>query len=105
MGWALCYNHYISIRVGNTTMQYSIQKQVKQSLESEVEKAKKVLKAFDKYGKSVMGLTPDFVKAMPEYKKAKADFDNAFKVLRKFNQQFVKQFRKEIAKERRERWN
>lgn len=86
-------------------MEYSIQKQVKQSLESEVEKAEKVLKEFDKYGKTDMGLTPDFVKAMPEYKKAKAEFDNAFQVLQKFNQQFVKQFRKEIAKERREKWN
>jgi len=86
-------------------MEYSIQKQVKQSLESEVEKAEKALKEFDKYGKTEIGLTPDFVKAMPEYKKAKTEFDNAFQVLRKFNQQFVKQFKKEIAKERREKWN
>ena len=86
-------------------MEYIIQKQVKQSLESEVEKAEEVLREFDKYGKSDVGLVPDFVKAMPEYRKAKADFDNAFQVLRKFNQQFVKQFKKELAKERSERWN
>ena len=86
-------------------MSYIIQKQVKQRLENEVEQAGKVLKEFDKYGKTDIGLAPDFVKAMPEYKKAKADFDNAFQVLQKFNQQFVKQFKKEIAKERRERFN
>lgn len=86
-------------------MSYIIQKQVKQSLENDVEQAGKALKEFDKYGKGDMGLTPDFVKAMPEYRKAKAEFDSAFQVLRKFNQQFVKQFKKEIAKERRERFN
>ena len=86
-------------------MSYIIQKQVKQSLENDVKQAEKVLKEFDKYGKGDMGLTPDFVRAMPEYRKAKAEFDNAFQVLRKFNQQFVKQFKKETAKERRERWD
>lgn len=86
-------------------MSYIIQKQVKQSLENDVKQAEKVLKEFDKYGKGDMGLTPDFVRAMPEYRKAKAEFDNAFQVLQKFNQQFVKQFRKEMAKERRERWD
>lgn len=86
-------------------MSYIIQKQVKQSLENDVKQAEKALKEFDKYGKGDMGLTPDFVKVMPEYRKAKAEFDNAFQVLQKFNQQFVKQFKKETAKERRERWD
>lgn len=86
-------------------MEYNISKQVKRNLENELEKAEKVLKEFDKYGKGDMGLTPDSVKAMPEYRKAKAEFDSAFQVLRKFNQQFVKQFKKEIARERRERWD
>lgn len=86
-------------------MSYIIQKQVKQSLENDVEQAEEALKEFDKYGKGDMGLTPDFVRSMPEYKKAKADFDKAFIIMQKFNQQFVKQFKKEIAKERRERFN
>ena len=85
-------------------MSYTIQKQVKQSLENDVEQAEKDLQEFDKYGKGPMGLTPDHVRAMPEYKKAKADFDKAFTIMQKFNQQFVKQFKKEIAKERRERF-
>ena len=86
-------------------MSYTIQKQVKQSLENDVKQAEKALEEFDKYGKGDMGLTPDFVRAMPEWKKAKAEFDKAFTIMQKFNQQFVKQFKKEIAKERRERFN
>ena len=46
----------------------------------------KALRAFvESFPKSLMGLTPDYVKAMPEYKRLRAEYDAAFQALRKFN--------------------
>lgn len=44
-----------------------------------------------------MNLTPDHVKAMPEYKALKAASDQAFQALRTFNGPYVKKFKKELA--------
>lgn len=46
-------------------------------------------------------MTPDHVKAMPEWQQAKKDFDLAFAQLRNFNGWYVKTFRKEIAQEKK----
>ncbi|MEM9524066.1 MAG: hypothetical protein AAF982_08750 [Pseudomonadota bacterium] len=43
-----------------------------------------------------MGLTPDHVKATPEWRQAKAAFHAAEAKLKKFNGAFVKTFKKEI---------
>ncbi len=83
---------------------YNLAKQAKIALESALDSAGKSLKAFDSYGKSAMGMTPDFVKAMPEWKQAKQNFDKAFAELRAFNGWFVKEFKKEIAAERKEKY-
>ena len=53
------------------TTQFIIAKQSKKALETALDVADKALKAFDSYGKSEMGMTPDHVKAMPEWQKAK----------------------------------
>lgn len=51
-----------------------------------------------------MGMTPDHVKAVPEWQQAKKDFDQAFAQLRNFNGWYVKTFKKEIAQERKEKY-
>lgn len=50
-----------------------------------------------------MGLTPDSVKASPEFMTAKANFNRSFAALRAHNGGFVKRFAKEIRAERANR--
>lgn len=85
-------------------MNYEQAKQHKANLETINDKASEALQAFDKLGKSAMGLTPDHVKAMPEWQKAKREFDVSFANLRAFNGQFAKVFRKEIQAQRRAKY-
>ena len=82
-------------------MNYEEAKAYKLSLEALNNAASNALKEFDKYGKSEIGMTPDFVKAMPEFKAAKLAFDISFNNLRNFNGKFNKAFKKEIAQERK----
>lgn len=82
-------------------MNYEEAKAYKATLEAINNAASDALKAFDSYGKSSMGMTPDHVKAMPEYQEAKKAFDVSFQRLRNFNGQFTKVFKKEIAAERK----
>jgi len=60
---------------------------------------------FDELGKTSMGLTPDHVKALPEWKVAKNSFDSSFAELREFNTFFIKTFKKEYAIERQNKRN
>ena len=83
---------------------YDAAKQSKAMLEASLDAANKALKAFDSYGKSAFGLTPDSVKAMPEFKQAKANFDKAFAELRNFNGWYMKTFKKEIMQERKNKY-
>lgn len=57
----------------------------------------------DKFPKGAMNLTPDDVKASPEYRDAKQKVDRAFNKLRQFNAGFVKTYAKELRDERRNR--
>lgn len=82
-------------------MNYLDAKTYKQALYTKNTKASEALKEFDKYGKSSIGMTPDHVKAMPEWQAAKRDFDLSFAELRNFNGWFAKTFKKEIRKEPR----
>lgn len=49
----------------------------------------------------VMGLTPDHVKADPEWRAAKNKADALFQSLRTFNGFYVRQFKRELAIARR----
>ena len=75
---------------------FDVAKQSKIMLESALDDADKALKAFDSYGKTEMGLTPDFVRAMPEWQQAKKEFDKAFAELRAFNGWYMKTFKKKL---------
>jgi len=59
--------------------------------------------ALDVFPRGPMGLTPDAVKATPQWRAAKARVDRAFARLRAFNAVFVKKFVKELRAERAER--
>ena len=50
-----------------------------------------------------LGVAPDHVRALPEWKEAKISFDKAFTELQKFNIYFTKTFKKEYLKERDEK--
>ena len=57
-------------------------------------------KAMDAFPRNAMGLTPDNVRATPEWRAAKAASDTAFQQLRNFNSVYTKTFAKELRKER-----
>jgi hypothetical protein len=84
---------------------YAIAKQVKAQLEIECGLASQALRAIPGIGSGPMGLTPDAVKATPEYREAKARSDATFAALRNFNGKFVKLFAAEIKAERRAKFN
>lgn len=54
--------------------------------------------ALNSFPKDTMGLTPDAVKASPEYRSAKSAYNEAFHQLINFNSVFTKAFAKEIKK-------
>ena len=76
-----------------STFDYAEAKAARDVLNARVEQAGKVLEGFPK---GELGLTPDHIKASPEWRKAKAEFELAFAVLRGFNKTFTKQFKREI---------
>jgi len=51
----------------------------------------------------ITGLTPDVVRATPEWITAKNGYSVAFNALREFNATFVKKYKKELREERRQR--
>ena len=56
--------------------------------------------ALDAFPRGAMNLTPDHVRATPEWRAAKARFDRAFAAQRAFNAVYVKVFKKEIVAQR-----
>lgn len=54
-------------------------------------------------GPGKMGLTPDAVKQMPEYKRLRAQVESSLRELQNFNVAFTKTFKKELAAERKAR--
>lgn len=61
----------------------------------------KIGKALDdfvnQYERGPMNLTPDYVRALPEYKRLKGECDVAFAQLRNYNAWYTKKFKKEIS--------
>lgn len=76
-------------------------KKIKAQLE---ENCKKLGEAFDKYPRGAMGLTPDHIKVTPEYQRERKLYNIAFTQLQNFNKVYVKQFKKELAEERKNRF-
>jgi hypothetical protein len=83
-------------------MTYDQAKQIRDTLDAAAKAASERLNAFPKTGP--MGLTPDSVKSSPAYRRAKADFDTAFRRLQNFNVQFTRAFKAEIRAERQRKF-
>lgn len=77
---------------------YAQAKERHAQLQAEYERTGRVLQALS--GGGHMGMTPDHVRATPEWKVAKGDAAAAFAALRAFNEVFVPRFKREIAQER-----
>jgi len=77
-------------------MTYEEAKKYKQELE-EINKTNSDKLKFEK---TIMGLTPEHIRTLPEWKEAKNAYDNSFAELRKFNNWFIKTFKEEYAEER-----
>lgn len=84
-------------------MNYEEAKAFKQNLEEKNNNDSDNLKAISKQEKTTMGLTPDHIMVLPEWKIAKNAFERSFAELRNFNGWFVKNFKKEYAAEKRNR--
>ncbi len=72
-------------------------------LEQEVKAAGAALGGVSGISTGRMGLTPDSVKATPEYRAAKLRYDRAHRALAGFNGRFCKAFAADLRAERRER--
>jgi hypothetical protein len=79
--------------------------QQRDEIESRLRDATAALKALtnDLAGDAprLMGLTPDIAKADPRWQAAKANVDRLFQALRQFNGVYTKQFKRELAAQRR----
>lgn len=84
-------------------MSYAISKATAMLLNADYSAAIRNLKAIPGVGSGFMGLTPDDVRARPDYRIAKQAMDKAFAELRAFNAVYTKRFKKEIAAERLEK--
>jgi len=80
---------------------YAEAKKKVDELDAEADRTGKALKALS--GGGQMGMTPDHVKASPEWKAAKRDYEKANAALRDFNSTYTKRFKKEIQEDRRSR--
>jgi hypothetical protein len=64
------------------------------------DEATRLSETLRKFPTGPTGLTPDAVKASPEYRAAKQAYDSAFAALRCFNASFIRTFAREIEAER-----
>jgi hypothetical protein len=70
-------------------------------IQKEVDASSAILRAFPK---GPLGVTPDAVRATPEFRSANARFQKAFARLRAFNTIYTKRFVKEIRAEHSRRY-
>lgn len=80
------------------SMTFAEAKAMQDVLEAEWKAASR---AFDIFSADELGLTPDDVKASPEWKRVRREYDKAFNELRNFNSWFTKTFKRELRDERR----
>lgn len=82
-------------------MDYQQAKSERDRLEAAQRAAFEVLRAIPGYGTGSMGMTPDAIRATPEWQSAASANGRAFAALQTFNRDFVKRFRKEIRADRK----
>lgn len=84
-------------------MSYAIWNAARDLAETECKAAGRALDAVPGVGSGTMGLTPDSVKSSPEYRAARARWEEAFATLRRINAEGPRLYRKEMKAERRAR--
>lgn len=82
-------------------MNYEQAKSHKRDLNILVEEASKKLQRFEK---NELGLVPNHIRETEEYQNAKEKYEMLFDTLRKFNTWFMKEFKKEYARDRRNKY-
>jgi hypothetical protein len=80
---------------------YEEAKEHRDFLEAEYSRTSRALRELS--GGGPMNLTPDYVRATPAWKAVKREADAAFAELRAFNADYVRRFRREIARDRHAR--
>ena len=81
-------------------MNYIDAKHIKAQAEAAERTAAEKLRSAKGTENGPMGMTPDHVKANPEFQKAWAQHAAAFRAMQQVNQWFTKHFKKEYAAER-----
>ena len=81
-------------------MSFAAAKDVQAELERARDDASRALNAIAGVGTGAMGLTPDGIKASPDYRAARRAYDQRHADLAAFNARFVKQYATELAAER-----
>lgn len=81
---------------------YDDAKILKNYYETLVSKASEEMKQFPK---NDLGMIPDDVRMTEKYKDTKAYYDHVFSLLQKYNQWFVKHYKKEYMEERKNKKN
>lgn len=86
-------------------MTYEEAKELKELLTMKNDEHSKVLREFLEMGRDevLKGLPSKEIRELKEYKEATIKFNDSFKQLQDFNKWFLKTFKKEYAKERREK--
>lgn len=75
---------------------------LKKEIETRVNKLDTEIKSFEK---NSLGMVKEEIRNSKEYKESKKSFDLSFKELQNFNSWFTKEFKKEIAEQRKNRFN
>lgn len=84
-------------KVNFSELDYPAAKAFIEKLETELREQGKFLNNQPRYGN---GLTPDSIKALPDWQIAKRKYNCAFIELQRFNKLFVKSFKIEIRQDR-----
>lgn len=85
----------------NLGMTFENATQIKAKLEENVKVLSESMSIFPR---GAMGLIPDEIKKTDDYIRVKAAYDCGFKELQTFNKVYVKQFKKELTKMRKEKY-
>lgn len=83
------------------TAQFDAEYAKQQALYAELTFASKMLTRFPR---GLMGMVPDDVKATPEFKQARAEYERIFQTVRRFNARFTKEYKRELAAQRSARY-
>lgn len=85
-------------------MTFEEAKLIRDNLTDTTNEASELLNNLVKLHRNSLGLVLDNFKETLEYKLAKKNFDIAFRQQRDFNRLFIKQFKKELANERKNKY-